>query len=1174
MVTFYIHIKIGICIQQYRACIGLHNVLKLNVPGSHGPGLRGLFLSIFDILLGLASVASHCLKCMLIILFVLILILDQFMCTGSGHFTATKNSSNFSLSTFLHYNIDSSRVIIMINCFLYCMINIIHSVSSYSMKLGFKTMIKTTLYRVFVHKSYSRLLINIYTVWLFTINLILIILTMPNIVNPGPVKELNVIFQNVQGFVNLRVKSSSPYLFSTKVLEFQGYIFNEKPDVIILNETWLKAPIIDNEIFPNNSYKVFRRDRSLNSHPYDSLNPKKFRLGGGGVAMAFRSDLEVTTSVFKIKGNVAKAEILSVVVSPKSGKSICFSTLYRVGTLGDENLAEVKRHLFSITENKKIYRHILVGDFNLSKTSWPEGSSTCNNENGFLGAFNDLGLKQMVSESTHEDGNTLDLLLCNCPEIISEVNVLSKNTICNSDHFGIKFKVKLFCKRLKGQKRKIYNFKKADFKAINNELRKFHWDNILKPYDVNIGVENFQSIFISVCDKYIPKITIRSNFQPPWFDSELDSICKRKVKLLNKFKKTKDPNIYEEIKKIRKTFKSTVERKKRDNIINDDDPAVIKKKFWSYYKATSNSCRIPETMNYKGRYRSEKTDVADLFNKYFSDQFSSPSSYDTSINFEHDTFANFKFEENYIFNLLRKMNANKAAGPDGIHGKLLKFCASSIAKPLCIIYNKCFKSGTIPDLWKLGNIVPVFKKGEKSSMENYRPISLTCLSMKIFEYCIKELLMSKCSHLLDKRQHGFLPNKSCLTQMVPFTSELAFALNKSSRIDIVYFDFSKAFDTVNHDIIIHKLKHQYGIDGLLLQFIKIYLKDRKQQVIIGGSKSSSLPVYSGIPQGSILGPLLFVLFINDMFSVIDNNTSIALYADDTKIWREINCDVDQIELQKDIDSLYQWSINNKMKFHPDKCKALAVTNKFLSFALPFYEFIYNLNGNYLSYTRYEKDLGVHIDTNLNWTAHCKVIATKANQTLGFVRRTCHFSKCSNQRRVLYLALVRSIFEHCSPIWSPQTTGAFDMLDVIQRRAVKWIHKEPFVSYTDNEFLLKQKSLDLLPLNTKFTYTDLVLFHKIVYETVNIGMPNYIMKCTSSEVTRITRQNASVADNTDNFKYKCSVIPKVDAFKNSFFVRTYKKWNQVPLYIRSIPDSNTFSSSLKEHLWLILGLKPD
>ena len=170
--------------------------------------------------------------------------------------------------------------------------------------------------------------------WLFTINFLLLILTIPNIVNPGPINELNIMFQNVQGFINLRAKSASPALFTTKLLNFQGYIFNEKPDVVILNESWLTGHINDSEIFPNNSYKIFRRDRSLKSHPFDETNPKKYRKGGGGVALAFRSDLDVSTTLFKVKGKMAKAEILSVVVTSRAGKKICFSTLYRVGNLG------------------------------------------------------------------------------------------------------------------------------------------------------------------------------------------------------------------------------------------------------------------------------------------------------------------------------------------------------------------------------------------------------------------------------------------------------------------------------------------------------------------------------------------------------------------------------------------------------------------------------------------------------------------------------------------------------------------------------------------------------------------------------------------------------------------------------------------------------------------------
>ena len=180
--------------------------------------------------------------------------------------------------------------------------------------------------------------------------------------------------------------------------------------------------------------------------------------------------------------------------------------------------------------------------------------------------------------------------------------------------------------------------------------------------------------------------------------------------------------------------------------------------------------------------------------------------------------------------------------------------------------------------------MPVHKKGDKSSVENYRPISLTSLVMKVFERCIKTKLLSACSDLIDVRQHGFVNDRSCTTQMIPFTDNLALALNKRSRVDVIYFDFAKAFDSVSHDLILHKLKNIFKIDGLMLKFIKSYLEGRSQQVAVGGQTSSSLPVLSGVPQGSILGPLLFVLFINDMFACVSEGTNIALYADDTKIW--------------------------------------------------------------------------------------------------------------------------------------------------------------------------------------------------------------------------------------------------------------------------------------------------
>ena len=1162
----------NISIQQYRSRIGMHNRIKYKNRNALNCNLRLSQTVIFDRLCGLAPTAAISLKYILIIVSILNYFLDVFQ-----EFIISNHSISSSSKTFINPNFNAAKMEYrtIISCVLYSIIYVMQEIMQFLYKSpDVKSFYRKIYFRLFYRKSLFSCIINVYSIWLLTINLILILLTIPNIMNPGPLNELNVLYHNIEGFVNLRDKSPIPQLFTSKVNDFHGHIFHEKPDIVILNETWLKSPVLDSEIFPNNSYKVFRRDRSNISHPLDNKYPNKYKKQGGGVVIAFRSDLDIETTEHKLSSSPAKAEILSVVLRSKAGTKICISTLYRVGTLGAENLCEVDRHLKSIAKSNSIHKHIFIGDINLSKTSWPNANSTCSIESGFLDLFYDLGFDQLINDPTHKDGNTLDLLCCNQPNIVSGIEILPRNSVCNSDHFAIKFKIKLNFKRLKSQKRRIYNMKKADFRSINDELFRVPWNNIIGNCNAELALDKFEHIFFSICDKFIPKVVTKPSFQPPWFDSELDGICKRKNKLLDKFKRTNDPSVYEEIKKLRKNFKNACSQKKRDNVINDDDPALIKKKFWSFFKSTSNSCRIPETMCYKSKFRSESTDVATLFNQYFSDQFSSPSSYDIDITFENDPFISKNFSEKSVFDLLIKVNANKAPGPDGFQSKMLKYCAKGLAKPLCLIFQTCFKTGCIPNKWKLANVVPVFKKGNKNSVENYRPISLTCLPMKIFEYLIRDMLMNKCKHLIKDNQHGFLPEKSCLTQLIPFTSDLSLALNSSSRIDAIYFDFAKAFDCVNHDLILNKLKHKFGIDGLLLQFVKAYLQDRKQQVLINGSVSKSLTVHSGVPQGSILGPLLFVLFIDDICEMVSQGTELVMYADDTKIWREITCDQDQCILQRDIDKLHEWSVNNKMKFHPDKCKVLAITNKSMTYPLPFYEHNYSMNGKLLDYVDSEKDLGVIITGKLSWNAHCEALVQKANQHLGLLRRTCYFIVDTKQRRVLYLSLIRSIFEHCCQVWAPYNLKSLNAFDLVQKRAVKWILKESYKSYTDNEYLRKQWSLDLLPMKYKFIFSDLTLFYKIVHNIVNISLPNYVSRIEPQDIKKITRNNKAMAEGTDNSKFRCSVMPKVNAFRYSFFVRVVNQWNELPLHVRAHDSTIKFTSALKEYLWLILGLKPD
>ena len=275
--------------------------------------------------------------------------------------------------------------------------------------------------------------------------------------------------------------------------------------------------------------------------------------------------------------------------------------------------------------------------------------------------------------------------------------------------------------------------------------------------------------------------------------------------------------------------------------------------------------------------------------------------------------------------------------------------------------------------------------------------------------------------MLNINQHGFLPGKSCSTQMIGFTDSIAAALNGSIRTDVVYFDFAKAFDSVNHDIILEKLKTLFNIDGTLLKFLVNYLKNRKQRVTIGNHKSDFVNVRSGVPQGSILGPLLFVIFINDMINCVSDGTHILLYADDTKIWREIRSLEDHHALQYDIDALNSWATSNKMNFHVGKCKVLPILPPGQGFQFQDlfnkifpvnYIFHYNLDGNELEYVKSEKDLGVYVTSNLSWGDQTEYIYSKASSRLGLLKRTLHFVKCPKQKRVFYLAIVRSLFEHC------------------------------------------------------------------------------------------------------------------------------------------------------------------
>ena len=411
--------------------------------------------------------------------------------------------------------------------------------------------------------------------------------------------------------------------------------------------------------------------------------------------------------------------------------------------------------------------------------------------------------------------------------MIEDLAIADPGCFIHSDHSPITVTIKANVKRLKPVKRSVYNYKNADWQSLNYDLNRVDWEQLLNYTDIHDAWCISKTKLTSISDLHIPKIKIGNSCQPPWFDAEVFRLNKKKERFRKLFKQTKSQYHYSKYSNLRKSLKALVKTKMTANFDDELSPNAITKKFWSYVKSFSKTGRIPEKMYLGNCLRNNSKDIAELFNQHFFNQFSDESSYNVDIDFSNDYFLSFSISTNTIYQELIKLNTNKSTGPDEISGTLLKNCALSIAYPSELLFNLSFKTGSLPLEWKLAHIVPVHKKGDKSNIENYRPSSLTCIISKIFEKSVRDALLGSCQDYIHDTQHEFLPQKSCTAQLVPFSHDISLGLNENKLIDVIYFDSAKAFDSVNHDIILNKIKNKFNVNGLMLKFVKEYLHGRK-----------------------------------------------------------------------------------------------------------------------------------------------------------------------------------------------------------------------------------------------------------------------------------------------------------------------------------------------------------
>ena len=690
-----------------------------------------------------------------------------------------------------------------------------------------------------------------------------------------------------------------------------------------------------------------------------------------------------------------------------------------------------------------------------------------------------------------------------------------------------------------------YDFYKANYDSINDALLGVNW-NPLNFLNLDDASEYLYEMLHSICRLLCPVKKNHNKSHIPWMTSSLRNLRNRRDRARKKMSPEYSSLAAEfdmESKHAHSSYKNHIGQ----SIINDP------KRFFRYVNSTRKTDGYPKTLQLEGTFSSNPSEISNMFAKNFQNAYRCHSDISNTETVEMPegrlVLDKIHLSREKILNGLLSLKTDKSAGPDGFPNVFLVQTACFLLEPLYVLFNRSLSLGYFPSNWKSSYVTPIYKKGNRSDVGNYRCIAKLPAIPKLFESLVCDEMKQILEPILQTHQHGFVKGRSTVTNLSCMIHFIHEAFRDGDQVDVLYTDFSKAFDKVDHTLLLRKLRG-FGVKGDMLAWLQSYLTGRTQYVKFRGHLSNQITVTSGVPQGSHLGPLLFNLYLVDMSQVL-SETPHWILADDTKFGKVIRSTNDCISFQSIIDAFVNWCNVNLMDLNDAKCYVISFKRRG-----QLIEHDYKLKGSTVRRVEEIMDLGVLLDRKLEFGSHIEMICCKAYCMLAFIKRKAKEFDNMWVTQTLYFTLVRSILEYASLIWMPYKQKYIEEIESVQKQfllfALKHIYDREYgyrlPPYKERLRMINMESLQERRelLCASFVFDVLRDNITVPFIRENIVLNNAVRQTRHTEFLKINQFGSLWANNT-------------------VFNRCSSKFNQFSKFYDSDITKETFKLRIKKFL---------